>query len=190
MTTNKIAFRYAKSWIDLAVERNEVESALADVKVLKNLLEVNTDFAAFVRSPVISFDRKKKILSSLFGDKLSELTLLFLQLLVTKHREFNLPSIVDSFLNQYKALKEISTIKVFSAQPLEKSEEEKIITMASNSSIGFKNIELESYIDETLIGGFVIEMEDYVYDASIKNQIFRLKKSFAENLYESKIIAR
>ena len=84
MTTNKIAFRYAKSWIDLAVERNEVESALADVKVLKNLLRENADFSAFVKSPVISFDKKKKILSTLFEDKLSKLTLLFLQLLVSK----------------------------------------------------------------------------------------------------------
>ena len=61
MTTNKIAFRYAKSWIDLALERNEVESALADVKVLKNLLRVNADFSAFVKSPVISYDKKKSI---------------------------------------------------------------------------------------------------------------------------------
>ena len=102
MTTNKIAFRYAKSWIDLALERNEVESALADVKVLKNLLRVNADFSAFVKSPVISYDKKKSILSTLFEDKLSKLTLLFLQLLVTKHREINLPLIVDSFLSQYK----------------------------------------------------------------------------------------
>ncbi|MFN5574812.1 MAG: ATP synthase F1 subunit delta [Bacteroidota bacterium] len=190
MTTNKIAFRYAKSWIDLALERNEVESALADVKVLKNLLRVNADFSAFVKSPVISYDKKKNILSTLFEDKLSKLTLLFLQLLVTKHREINLPLIVDSFLSQYKTLKEISTVKVISAQPLIKEDQEKIIKMASASIVGFKNIELETVVDESLIGGFIIEMEDYVYDASVKNQIFRLKKSFAENLYESKIIAR
>jgi F-type H+-transporting ATPase subunit delta len=79
---------------------------------------------------------------------------------------------------------------VISAQPLEKEEQEKIIKLASSSGIGFKNMELETAIDESLIGGFVIELEDYVYDASVKNQIFRLKKSFAENLYESKIIAR
>ena len=190
MTTNKIAFRYAKSWIDLALERNEVESALADVKVLKNLLRVNADFSAFVKSPVISYDKKKNILSTLFEDKLSKLTLLFLQLLVTKHREINLPLIVDYFLSQYKTLKEISTVKVISAQPLIKEDQEKIIKMASASIVGFKNIELETVVDESLIGGFIIEMEDYVYDASVKNQIFRLKKSFAENLYESKIIAR
>jgi F-type H+-transporting ATPase subunit delta len=190
MTSNKIAFRYAKSWIDLAIEQKEVESALADAKVLKNLLKVNADFAAFVRSPIISYDKKKKILSSLFDDKLSKLTLLFLQLLVSKHREFYLPSIVESFLSQYKTLKEISTVKVISAQPLIKEDQEKIIKMASASVVGFKNIELETVVDESLIGGFIIEMEDYVYDASVKNQIFRLKKSFAENLYESKIIAR
>ena len=190
MTTNKIAFRYAKSWIDLAVEQNEIDSVLADAKVLKNLLKVNEDFAAFVHSPVISYDKKKKILSSLFDGKLSKLTLLFLQLLVTKHREFHLPSIVDSFLSQYKSLKEISTIKVISAQPLEKEVQDKIVKLASSSNIGFKNIELESVIDATLIGGFILELEDYVYDASVKNQLFRLRKAFAENLYESKIIAR
>jgi F-type H+-transporting ATPase subunit delta len=190
MTTNKIALRYAKSWIHLALEQKEIETAWADAKVLKNLLKENADFAGFVRSPVISYDKKKKILSALFDGKLSKLTLLFLQLLVTKHREFHLPAIVESFLLQYKSLKEISTIKVISAQPLEKEEQEKIIKLASSSGIGFKNMELETAIDESLIGGFVIELEDYVYDASVKNQIFRLKKSFAENLYESKIIAR
>jgi F-type H+-transporting ATPase subunit delta len=87
-------------------------------------------------------------------------------------------------------LKEISTVKVISAQPLSKEDQEKIIKIASSSVVGFKNIELETVVDESLVGGFIIEMEDYVYDASVKNQIFRLKKSFAENLYESKIIAR
>jgi F-type H+-transporting ATPase subunit delta len=97
---------------------------------------------------------------------------------------------VESFLSQYKSLKEISTVKVISALPLGKEEQDKIIKLASSSSIGFKNIELETVIDESLIGGFIIEMEDYVYDASVKNQLFRLKKSFAQNLYESKIMAR
>ncbi len=48
------------------------------------------------------------------------------------------------------------------------------------------NIELTEKVDENVIGGFVINFQDYQYDASIINQLNKLKKGFSENLYETK----
>lgn len=46
------------------------------------------------------------------------------------------------------------------------------------------NIELTEKVNEEIIGGFVIDFQDYQYDASIINQLNKLKKGFSENLYE------
>jgi len=190
MVNHKIGGRYAKSLLDLALTQNVVDAVQADVTTLKGLLHDSPDFAAFIQSPIIAFDRKKVILARLFEGKLNTITLKFLQLLVTKHREFYLAGILESFQVQYKELKQISSVRVISARPLGKETQEEIVRLASKASVGHANISLETTVDESLIGGFIIEMEDHVYDTSIRSKLARLRKSFAENLYESKIISR
>jgi len=49
------------------------------------------------------------------------------------------------------------------------------------------NIDLTEEINEDIIGGFVVNFQDYQYDASIINQLNKLKKSFSVNLFETQI---
>jgi F-type H+-transporting ATPase subunit delta len=46
-----------------------------------------------------------------------------------------------------------------------------------------KNIELESEVKSDLIGGFVLEYNNNLYDASIQRELRDLKAQFAKNVY-------
>jgi len=51
-------------------------------------------------------------------------------------------------------------------------------------------IELESTVDANMIGGFILEVGDLVYDASLAHKLENLRRGFIENPYVSQIIAR
>jgi F-type H+-transporting ATPase subunit delta len=86
MSVNRIASRYAKSLIDLAVEQNNLEKIHGDVEHLLRMIKGSKDFVSFLRSPVIQYSRKKKAIEALLQDKFEDLTFKFVDLLASKKR--------------------------------------------------------------------------------------------------------
>lgn len=190
MSISRIASRYAKSLIDLAVEQDRLERVKDDVQSFHHLVEESRDFYVFLKSPVIPFSKKKSILEQLFGDKYDELTLKFLLLLTQKQREAYLPEVADHFMKQYRDLKEISTARITSAVPLTKEMTQIIREKLEKSGVAYENVQLETTVDPKLIGGFILEFGDFVYDISVSHKLEELRKEFRGNLYESQIMAR
>src|ERR1044072_9495658 len=112
MLNPRLAGRYAKSLIDLAVERNELEAVYADMKYLQAVCKQSRDFVSLLKSPVISIDRKSKAITAVTKGNISELTAAFNQLLINKNREAFLPEIVEAFIDQYNEIKGIHKVKL------------------------------------------------------------------------------
>ncbi len=190
MSVSKIASRYAKSLIDLAVEQNKLDRILEDVESFKAAIEGSRDFLVFLKSPVIQHSKKISIINQLFGKKYDPLTVKFLEILTQKQREGYLPEVAGHFIQQYRVLKHISTAKITASGPLSDATRKMIRERLEKSGVAFENVELEVKVDPTLIGGFILEFGDYIYDCSISHGLEELKKGFRGNLYESKILAR
>ncbi|RMG87337.1 MAG: ATP synthase F1 subunit delta [Bacteroidetes bacterium] len=189
MSAIRIAHRYAKSLIDLAQETGKLERVLEDVKVFNEAAK-NRAFYLMLKSPIIKSDKKANIFKALFEGKFDEMTMAFLNILLKKGRESFLPEIAKEFLAQYKAIKHISTVKLKTAAPLSKEVLEKIKQKLLESSVTDQKVEIITETDPELIGGFVIEFDDKLYDASVRHKLDLLSKEFEDNLYISQIIAR
>ena len=182
MNNPRLAGRYAKSLLDLAIEQGQLEMVYADVKFLKEICKSNPDFVAVLKSPVIKVDKKEKIIESITNGRVSNLTSLFIQLLVRKARESNLPEIVKAFIEQYNKLKDIHHVKISTAFPMSEESEQAILDkVRSNTPI--KNIELETLVEDELIGGFKLEVGGTLIDASILKDLNEVKKQFKNNEY-------
>jgi len=190
MSVKKVAARYAKSLLDLAVELDKLEKIKSDMEGLHALSKQNKDFTAFLKSPVIQLSKKRTILEKLFSGKLDDLTLKFMLILAGKQREGILTDVISAFLDQYRKLKHISVIKIISAVPLPPQQVDQLKRKLESSTVGFENAEVTTVVDPKLMGGYILEVEGNVYDASIRHQLDSLKKEFKINLYESKIEAR
>ena len=118
MQNPRIASRYAKSLIDLSIEKGELEKVYADMQLLQRICKSNHDFVVMLRSPVIKPDVKEKIVDAILTGKLSEITAAFTRLLVKKGREGNLPEISEACIHLYKEYKNIYTIKLSTATVL------------------------------------------------------------------------
>lgn len=182
MNNPRLAGRYAKSLLDLAIEQNQLDAVHADVKLLKAIIKGNPDFVSVLKSPVINADKKEQIINSIINNRVSSLSSLFIQLLVRKTRERNLPEIISAFLDQYNTLKDIHHVKITSAIPLSE-EATQVILGKVRSNTPIQNIELETAVEDELIGGFKLEVGGVLVDASILRDLDDVKKQFRNNEY-------
>ena len=101
MNNPRLAGRYAKSILTLAIERNQLDTVYNDMEYLHSVSEVNKEFVTVLKSPVISPDKKETILAAVTNGKISDLSSLFIRLLFRKGREMYLPEITTAFIDQY-----------------------------------------------------------------------------------------
>jgi F-type H+-transporting ATPase subunit delta len=182
MDNPRLAGRYAKSLIDLAIEQNQLDIVCNDIKALKTICTTNQDFTAVLRSPIIQADKKEKIIATITNDRIDNLTAAFIKLLVTKGRESYLPEIINAVIDQYNELKNIHRIKITTAISVS-DEVKKMIVDKVNTTAGIGSVELETAVREDLIGGFVLETENKLVDASILRDLKDVKKQFMNNEY-------
>ncbi len=188
MSVQRIASRYAKSLLDLAQEKGKLERVLEDVQSFQQVAK-NREFLLMLRSPVVKADTKERVFNQLFTGKYDEMTMAFLRILLRKGRESQLAEIANEFIVQYKVVKHISTVKLVTATQLSEEAVKTIHDKLLASTSTEKNVELVTEVDAELIGGFVIEFEDKLYDASIAHKLGQMKKNFKDNLYISQIMA-
>ncbi|MBD3636517.1 MAG: ATP synthase F1 subunit delta [Crocinitomicaceae bacterium] len=173
MAASKAAIRYATALLDLSEEMGNLEKVKDDMVLLDDLCVSNRDLLAFLHSPIIQTRRKLKVYDALFQGKIEEVTLKFLKLITKNKRENILPEITESFIQQYKKHKGILEVHVKSAIALENNVRDAIRAQVKKHFEG--EIEMHETIDQSLIGGFVVTVEDNQIDASIKSQLANLK---------------
>jgi F-type H+-transporting ATPase subunit delta len=186
MPNPRLASRYAKSLLDLAIEKKELERVQTDMLWLQKICKSNRDFVNLLRSPIIKGDTKLKIIDAVVKSSVSDLVMGFIRLLVNKGREENLPEILPAFINLYKDYKGIHTIKLTTAAPVSDTLKNAIVEHVKKTS-GISNIELETSVNEDLIGGFVLQSGDKLIDASIAYDLKNVARQFENNDFIYKI---
>ncbi len=187
MQNPRLAARYAKSLLDLAVERNCLEAVLEDVKLLHAICQQSPEFEVMLRSPVISGDKKLNVLKLVLEKyNINLLTNAFITLLVNKGREANLYQMTTAFVAQYNTLKRIRTVKLTTAAPMGEAVRNSIVKKIAGY-MPDDTVDMKTEIDESLIGGFVLEVEDKLYDASVKKSLNDIRAKLVDHSYESKL---
>jgi F-type H+-transporting ATPase subunit delta len=155
--------------------------------LLQNIFKNNRQFPTVMRSPVIMADKKMDIFRAVAqGGRISQLTTLFLELLIRKNREASFPEIVNAFIEQYKHHKNIQTVKLTTARPISEEVKQEIIQKVQSQNPS-KSIDLKTEVKEDIIGGFVLEMGDTLVDASIAYDLKAIRKQFLNNDFIYKI---
>jgi F-type H+-transporting ATPase subunit delta len=180
MPNPRLAARYAKSLIDLSIEKGQLEGVYKDMEYLQYVCDNSREFVGVLKSPIISPDKKVNILEAVTENKISELTSHFSKLLIRKGRESNFPEIVKAFIQQYKDHQGIYTVKLTTATPVNE-ETKQIIMNKVKSGTSIKNIDLETEVKEEIIGGFVLQIGDHLLDASVAYELNNARKQFQNN---------
>lgn len=186
MQNTRVASRYAKSLIDLAVEKGQLEQVYADMLYLQQLNKASREFLNLLRSPVVKPDAKIKAINAVTKGKISDMTVSFTTLLINKAREADLPEVITSFIQQYKQKKNINTVKLTTAVPVSEDVKKQLIAQVMKTS-HLQNIELETVVDPNIIGGFVLQSGDKLIDASIAYDLKNVSRQFENNDFIYKV---
>jgi len=173
MKSTKVAARYAKALLELAIEQKNVDSVLGDMQFLLQVNNETRDFELLIASPIVKADKKLAIFKQVF-EQFETVSMSFVELITKNRRESYLPSIAAAFEAQVKEYKGIVPMTLVSATTLDAKTKDAIVAKVQSGVNG--TLEITEVIDEELIGGFVVKMGDVQIDASVSSQFNNLKQ--------------
>jgi len=174
MSDLAIARRYAQALNEEAASAGTVEATDSDIETIRAALADSPELARFFASPVISREKKKAAVKSLFAERLEPLTLRFVNLLIDKQREEQIGSVVGAYQTIRNEQLGIVEVSVRSARALS-DEDRAAVSKTLEGRIG-KRVRLTVSIDTSLIGGLVVKVGDTVYDGSVSHRLATLRE--------------
>jgi F-type H+-transporting ATPase subunit delta len=175
----RVTLRYSKALFELAKEKKILDRVGSDLEFLLVTVEKKKKLQAYLESPLINLNNKLKLIATLFKSNIEPLTFHFLSLLLQKKREYLLRQIIFQFKKLLDADRgilraELQTYSKLTTEQLDALE----IRLSEFSG---KKVLFDQIINEDLVGGFIIRMDDTVIDNSMKNQLIKLHEKMLSN---------
>ena len=181
-----LATRYAKALMGLALEQGKLEEVHTSMSAFAAMTNGNAELKNLFRSPIIKADKKINIVNALVAKTgTDDMTRGFINLIIKKRRDVFLPEIFTAFHELYKTHKNISTVELTVAHDLS-DEMKATITQQIKSQLNGQEIDLNIKVDDKLIGGFVLESNNNLFDASIARDLKDIRDQFMKNIYKGK----
>lgn len=180
--STKAAKRYANALLGLALEKDILEQTRKDMLLINNTIDGSSDLQLFLKNPIIKKDQKKEAVKTIFEGKVQDVTFEFYNLLARKDREALLEEISTKFLELYNQHQGIIKVGVTSAKKLDESQLKELENNIEEST--GKKVQFETDVEEDLIGGLKIRIEDTVVDGSVKFKLSQLKDRLTSTAVE------
>ncbi|MDR0614798.1 MAG: F0F1 ATP synthase subunit delta [Lactobacillales bacterium] len=169
-----IGKKYSKALFELAVEQAKTVVVLDELKNLRTVFQEVPELGIVLTDNRLSKEQKKQLFSFLKGQS-SQLVENFLSVLFEANRIDIFSLIVDDFeqrlLNKaHKAQGIVTTAIALTENQKEKLEQ------GVAKKFGFISVEFTNKVDETIIGGVIIEVNQKIIDSSVKSQLQKLEK--------------
>lgn len=177
MNDSIIAKRYAKAIFKLGKDHNRLKSYTPQLRVLQNIIRDNENFQFLLQNPVINGSSKKAILKKLFDGKFHNDIISLLTLLVDKRREAYLPDIIRAYIKMYQNFANIQQVDITTAHTFDEATITKIKNILDEMT--GKTSEIQTNIDESLIGGFLLRVDDKQLDATVSGQLNAIRKQLS-----------
>ncbi len=163
---------YAAALFMLAVEENQTETYLEALNTVCRSVESEPAYLEFLSSPAVSLAERLSAIDEAFGT-LPEHVVSFLKLLCENGHIRIAPACAKVFEELSQALKNRTTAHITSAVPLD-AEQQKALCRKVEALTG-KGIDAVYTVDDSLLGGVVIEVEGKTYDGSLKRRLHDVK---------------
>ncbi|WP_028784103.1 F0F1 ATP synthase subunit delta [Thalassobacillus devorans] len=174
MSDSVVSRRYANALFQLGKEKNQLDQFESELRNIREVWVTNKDLLTFLKHPRVSVEKKKEIVATSFA-KFNTTVLNTMMLLLDRHREDIIPSMIEHFIEKVNDAKGIAEAKVYSVREL--SEEEKLqISHVFAKKIGKNTLNITNIIDRSILGGIKIRIGNRIYDGSVSGKLERIER--------------
>ena len=171
----EISQRYAKALYELSLESKSLISIEKDILNFENLITKNSNLDEFIKSHVISREKKAKVIEKILKKlKSHSLIVKFMGTVALNGRINFIRNIIDQFLNKLSRERGEIKAEITTALPISNELNNTLIKEVKKLTKSEK-IELKTNIDKSLIGGLVLQVGSTMIDSSIKTKLNSLK---------------
>lgn len=167
---SQITSIYANAVMDLSVEMKVDEKVLDELLLIKKLFDQNDKIYDLIATPVLSNDEKIRIIDDIFSSYDIEILVInFIKILIENNRIKYFSKIVDDYKEKYYKRNNIIEVKVFTVKQLSNNQLQKLgekLTLLFKKSIVINN-----EIDESIIGGILLKVNNKQMDSTIKYKL-------------------
>lgn len=174
MNDGLIPNRYAKALYKFSQERGDTALVYEEMKRVDIAYCAEAGLKKAVNNPFLPVDDKLKLLCAASGAGIDGTSAKFMELVIKNNRIDFMRSIALAFMKQYRSLNGIAKVEIVTATKLGDDEINAIVDVVK-AQLGDKTIELTKSVNPDLIGGFTVDVDSRVLDASVKNQLEKLR---------------
>lgn len=172
---DSVASRYAIALLSIAREENKIKEYVDETQQIIELLNENKQLLVLLKNYGLSSIEKKETLKICFENKISEYILNLLYVMVDNKRGNCIFDVLNEFVRI--ALNELNIKSGIIYSTILLSNEQILLIEQKVSKLLKANVTLKNKIDKDLLGGFKIQVEDYIIDDSMKSRLEKLKET-------------
>ena len=170
-----LSTRYATALFELSLERGLTSDYMQQAAFIRDIV-ADKECRRIFAHPRVSEAEKFAFLDNAFAGRIHEDLLGFMRLTVTKNREEYLAPALDALVEMIRRHQNYTTARVVSAVAFTSEQESRLRVLLARK-LG-KVVELSVEVDVSVIGGFRLHVDGYVFDRTVK----RLLKDMQENI--------
>ena len=175
---NIVASRYAEALFQVVEETDSTDKLYGELKAVVDIVKENKDFSNILRSPLVSKEEKKDLITKVFDGKLSQNMINFLKILADKDRLALLADIEKDFKVLLNEKNNILEGIVITAVPMKEEEVKELQTKLSAKYN--KTVVLENEVDKSVLGGVLVRLGNEEIDGTVKNRLDKMKEQLSQ----------
>lgn len=174
MKNLRVACRYAKAFLAFVHEKGIEQQAYEDMLMVYKAFQSADELKVVLKSPAVRTAKKLNIINGIFKGRVHPLSLHYLNIIARKNRTPLIEGIALEYLRIYKESLNIEVVKLITAGEINEEIKRKALEVAAKKTD--KEIEFQQVTNPELIGGFILNIGDLRYDASVKSELARMKR--------------
>ena len=175
---NEVASRYARALYSISLDNKKLEEVEKQAKEILDVLSASDDLIALLSNEFLSIEERQGVARQVLKG-VDEDILALIDIIIKNHRVKYLKDVMEAFVSDANSYQGVKEGLIYSSVPLDKntiSRIEKAISKKEGITIYLKPI-----VDQNLIGGVRVLINDHIYDSSIVSQIERMKRKILKN---------
>lgn len=175
---NIIASRYAEALFQVGEESNSTEKLYNELKAVVDIINVNKEFSNILKSPIVSKEEKKTLITNIFGSTLDNEMLNFMKILADKDRLNLLANMEEAFKALLNDKNNILEGVAITAVPMNEGE---VNELQAKLSVKYnKTVVLQNEVDKSILGGVLVRLGNEEIDGTVKNRLDKMKEQLSQ----------